>query len=283
MSITVFTPTYNRKKTLPRAYNSLLNQTDKNFLWLIIDDGSVDNTQELVLKWINENKIKIEYHFKKNGGKHTAMRLAYQLTKTKYILGLDSDDELMPNTIETFESEWRKIETAGLKNEFAEISGLTYAQDRKLVGNFHFPSKTRFIDSYWQEMVLKFKNNNEHVVCRNLEKLNECVQIPEEFLFSDKVNFFGEMILWARIGQKYKTRYLNKVLRIYHIDGGESLLRIDDKRKGHYNNLVSTKYFVDENLNYFLWNPKYFTNLVLKFIVSGVELGYSPLFMLKNI
>jgi len=132
-------------------------------------------------------------------------------------------------------------------------------------------------------MVLKFKNNNEHIVCWNVEKLNECVQIAEKFWFSDKVNFFGEKTWWARIGRKYKTRYLNKVLRIYHLDGGESLSRINDKTKGHYNNLVSEKFFLDENLSYFFWNPKYFINLTLKFIVSGIELGYSPLFMLKSI
>ena len=283
MSITVFTPTYNRAKTLSRVYNSLLNQTDKAFVWLIIDDGSTDNTKELVNEWIKENKLEINYHFKENGGKHTAMQLAHQLATTKYLVTIDSDDELTPDAVETLAAEWHKIELSGLENEFAEIAALTYYKDNTLVGDFYFPQNITFIDSCWHEMVLKLRNNNENVDCWNLEKLNECVQIPSKFWFSDKINFFGESTLWARVGRKYKTRYLNKKLQIYHLDGGESLIRIDDKTKGHYNNLVGNKYFLDENLDYFYWNPKYFIHLILKFIVSGVELKYSPFFILKNI
>ena len=274
-SFTVFTPTYNRAKTLGRVYNSLVNQTNKDFIWLIIDDGSTDNTKEQVAKWISENQISIEYHYKQNGGKHTAMRLAYQLAKSKYLIGIDSDDELMSGAVETFKNEWEKIEKDGLENQFAEVSGLTHSLDGKLIGDFDFPKATEYIDSFWHEMVLKFKNNNEHIVCWNLEKLRECANIPIHFWLSDKVNFIGEFILWARIGRKYKTRYINKSLRIYHLDGGESLSRIQDKAKGHYNNLVGTKYFLDENLDYFFWNPKYFFNLILKFIISGIEMKFS--------
>lgn len=97
------------------------------------------------------------------------------------------------------------------------------------------------------------------------------------------MNFFGEFVLWARVGKHYKTRYINKNLRIYNHDGGESLTRIEGKTKGYYNNIVGSKYFVDENLDYFFYNPKYFINLILKMIVSTIELGLSPLLILKNI
>lgn len=283
MKFTVFTPTYNRVNTLPRVYNSLLNQTYKEFVWLIIDDGSTDNTKKLIQEWINEKKLLIEYHYKENGGKHTAMRWAYQLAKTKYLVAIDSDDELNPDAVDTFKKEWEKIEDAGLENQFAEIAGLTHSLSGQLIGDFSFPVDKVYIDSRWHEMVLKYRNNNEHVVCWNLEKLRECVSIPEQFWLSDKANFFGEGTLWAKIGRSYKTRYINKSLRIYHFDGGDSLMRIQDKTKGHYNNLVGTKYFLDENLDYFLWNPKYFFNLVLKFIISGIELKFSPFSMLKEI
>ena len=282
MDITVLTPTYNRAKTLPRVYKSLLAQTVKNFVWLIIDDGSTDNTKELVEKWIAENKLSIEYHYKENGGKHTAMKMAYELTQTKYLLAIDSDDELTADAVNVFLNEWKEIEKDGFESQFAEISGLTFSNDGNLIGNFTFPAGINQIDSNWHEMVLRFQNNNEHVVCWNTEKLRECVQIPVDFWLSDKVNFFDERTLWARIGRKYKTRYINKMLRIYHYDGGDSLIRIQDKTKGHYNNLVGSMYFLDENLDYFLWNPKYFIHLILKFIVSGIELDYSPVFILKN-
>ncbi len=281
--LTIFTPTYNRAHTLGRVYNSLLNQTNKNFLWLIIDDGSTDNTRELVEKWQSEQEVEIEYHFKENGGKHTAMKLAYELTKTKYLLAIDSDDELTPDAVDVFKIEWHKIEKEGTENQFAEVSGLTHSTDGKLIGDFFFPANTDYIDSFWHEMVLKYRNNNEHIVCWNLEKLKERVVISDKFWLSDKVSFLGEGILWARIGRKYKTRYINKGLRIYHYDGGESLLRITDKKKGHYNNLVGNKYFLDENLDHFFWNPKYFFNLILKFVISGIELRISTIEILKEI
>ncbi len=279
--ITVFTPTYNRIKTLGRVYESLLSQTNKDFIWLIIDDGSTDNTSELIGQWINGGKIEIEYHYKENGGKHSAMRLAYRLAKTKYFISIDSDDELLPDAIATFEHNWKDIEIQGLENVFAEVSALTVKTDNQLVGNFYFPANKNHIDSFWHEMVLKYHNYNEHIICWNLQKLIETADIPERFWNSDKVNFLGEFVLWARLGKKYKTRYINKPLRVYHLDGGESLSRIQDKTKGHYNILVMNKYFLDENLDYFWWSPKFYINLILKFIISGIELGISPVEILK--
>jgi len=95
--LTYFTPTYNREKLLPNLYESLLAQTDKNFIWLIIDDGSKDGTENLVKGWQKENKIKIEYVKKENGGKHTAIELSNQICTTEFITCVDSDDTLTPD------------------------------------------------------------------------------------------------------------------------------------------------------------------------------------------
>ena len=77
--LTVFTPTYNRAHTLPRTYESLLQQECKEFIWLIIDDGSTDNTAELVKSWQSkENGFEIRYIYKENGGMHTAHNTAYE-------------------------------------------------------------------------------------------------------------------------------------------------------------------------------------------------------------
>lgn len=283
MSFTVFTPTFNRAATLPRLYQSLLNQSYKDFIWLIIDDGSEDNTKDIVSGWRKENRIKIEYHYKENEGKHTAMNIAYKLARSKYFIPIDSDDELTPDAVEVYKNEWDKIEKDNLESKFAVISALACTPAKKLIGNFYFPKDTGHIDSYWHKMVLKYKNNNELTICLNLEKLKECGKIPEELWLQNKVNFFDECILWARIGRKYQTRYLNIYLCIVHYDANNSLLRIKDINKGHYNNLVNQKYFLDENLDYFFWNPKYFFNLILKFIVSSIELNKSPYGIFKVI
>lgn len=94
-TISIFTPTYNRKELLANVYKSLLEQTDKNFIWLIIDDGSTDGTKKIVKKWIADKKINIEYYYKRNGGKHTAYNLMLDVVKTDYIfIALDSDDTM---------------------------------------------------------------------------------------------------------------------------------------------------------------------------------------------
>lgn len=99
--LTIFTPTYNRDYVLKNAYESLLSQSSKDFIWLIVDDGSTDNTEQLVKEWINENKIEIEYFKKNNGGKHSAYNFAIEKANTKYFLfALDSDDRMTPNAVE---------------------------------------------------------------------------------------------------------------------------------------------------------------------------------------
>ena len=92
--LTIITTTYNREKEIIRLYKSLCNQTDKNFIWLIIDDGSTDNTNQQIQKFQSENKIKIEYLYKDNGGKHSALNFSSDNIKTEYVLIVDSDDFL---------------------------------------------------------------------------------------------------------------------------------------------------------------------------------------------
>ena len=77
--LTIATPTYNRAHTLPKCYESLCNQTDKRFIWLVIDDGSSDNTSEIVSQWIEEGKINIYYQKKANGGKASALNVGIDL------------------------------------------------------------------------------------------------------------------------------------------------------------------------------------------------------------
>lgn len=98
--LTVVTPTYNRAHTLPACYQSLCSQTDKRFKWLIIDDGSTDGTTELVNSWIGEKKILIEYKWKDNGGKASALNVGIGMLDTPYAVCLDSDDTFYENTIE---------------------------------------------------------------------------------------------------------------------------------------------------------------------------------------
>ena len=99
--ITVLTPTYNRAYTLTRVFQSLSEQIDSRFEWLVIDDGSTDETRELVEKWSQQARFKIRYIHQVNGGKHVAINTGCKLAYGEWILILDSDDILTPDAVST--------------------------------------------------------------------------------------------------------------------------------------------------------------------------------------
>src|SRR4051794_22068297 len=105
--LTVFTPTFNRAYCLETCYKSLLRQTSKDFIWLIIDDGSTDRTKEIVKGWIKENKIEIRYHWQNNLGMHGAHNTAYELIETELNVCIDSDDYMPEDAVEKIISFWR--------------------------------------------------------------------------------------------------------------------------------------------------------------------------------
>ena len=129
-TLTIFTPAYNRAYTLHLGYEALLRQTSKDFEWLIIDDGSSDNTRELVESWIAENKIPIRYHYQENQGMHGAHNTAYRLINTELNTCIDSDDYMPDDAVEKIIAFWKKY---GSK-QVAGIVGLDADFDGKLIG-----------------------------------------------------------------------------------------------------------------------------------------------------
>lgn len=120
--LTVFTPTYNRAHTLPRTYESLCSQTCKEFEWLVIDDGSYDNTAELVNRWIQECRIPIKYIRQENKGMHGAHNTAYRNIETELNVCIDSDDAMPDDAVEKIVSFWESHKSD--KDKFAGFVGL---------------------------------------------------------------------------------------------------------------------------------------------------------------
>lgn len=100
MTLTIFTPTYNRAYILPQLYRSLYEQSCKSFVWLIVDDGSTDNTKELVKRWQKEANFEIIYYYQENGGKMRAHNSGVKLCTTDLFMCIDSDDQALPNAVE---------------------------------------------------------------------------------------------------------------------------------------------------------------------------------------
>ncbi|PEB56270.1 glycosyltransferase [Bacillus pseudomycoides] len=129
--LTVFTATYNRAYCLHHCYESLKHQTCKDFIWLIIDDGSSDHTKELVSSWIAENRIEISYHWQQNQGMHGAHNTAYEMMDTELNVCIDSDDYMPDDAVEKIISFWERYGS----DEVSGIIGLDSHTDGQIIGS----------------------------------------------------------------------------------------------------------------------------------------------------
>lgn len=129
--ITVFTPTYNRAYILPKLYESLCSQTCKDFEWLVVDDGSADETELLLSKWKSENLINLNFIKRENDGKSTAINLGVQNAKGKLFFIVDSDDFLTSDAIEKISCDEKLIEN---KKIAFSVAGFCYRRRNYCTG-----------------------------------------------------------------------------------------------------------------------------------------------------
>lgn len=139
--LTYFTPSYNRAAFLPQAYEALKRQTCKDFVWMIIDDGSTDNTKEVVAPWLNESEFRVEYHYKQNGGLQTAYVEALKHITTELCMCVDSDDYLTDNATEILLSFWEEHGS----DDYAGIVSLDCYPNGNMVGGY-FPYGLRTVN-----------------------------------------------------------------------------------------------------------------------------------------
>lgn len=219
--ITVFTPAYNRAHTLSRTYDSLKQQENKNFLWLIIDDGSTDNTHELVQQWMNQDSgFEIQYIYKENGGMHTAHNVAYQNIHTELNVCIDSDDCLAKGAIEKILSFW---DSHKHKN-YAGIIGLDANMNGKLIGKDLSDLKETTLSGYYNQ---GGRGDKKLVYRTDIIK-----KYPEYPVFEGE-KYFGLNYKYILIDQDYKLLVLNEVLCNveYQVDGSSNSMW-----KQYYNN-----------------------------------------------
>ncbi len=190
MKISVFTPTYNRKKLLEDAYKSLCAQDYKSIEWVVMDDGSIDGTREKVLEWKNENKIKIKYAYQDNHGRFYAFNHAKRYITGELLLFLDSDNVLLPGAIKRISSIWRRL---GEKTK--NISGMiAYMEaDGEIVGN-KFPDHVKIARIY--TLYDKYKLFGD----KALVFRNDILQKYEYPVFEGE-KFGGDAILFNRINE----------------------------------------------------------------------------------
>lgn len=211
-NITIMTPTYNRAYILGNLYASLKKQTSVFKEWLIVDDGSTDNTKELVEKWQKEcNRFPIIYVYQDNGGKHRALNKGVHFANGKYIFVVDSDDTLTPNAIEISEQYIGMIDR---EEKFAGVCGLRgHTPDVSMV---KYPKKAPYFDGTGKEICrIGMTGDKAEIVRTDLLKKYPFPEFEGE-------NFLTEGAFWLRLSQEgYKLRVFPRIIYLcrYREDG----------------------------------------------------------------
>ena len=204
--ITVFTPTYNRGNLLNRLYQSLCKQIYKEFEWVIVDDGSRDNTAsivELIQKKYLRNEFPIRYFNKENGGKHTAINLGVKKAQGELFFIADSDDFLPADSLLIVHEEWDKIKH---DDSFLGLSGVDADAKGNIIGS-GLPKE--YIDCHAWEISTVYKVTGDLKEVFRTEVLR---QFPFPEIKGER--FCPEVLVWFRMARHYKMRFLNRIIYI---------------------------------------------------------------------
>lgn len=246
MIFTVFTPTYNRAHTLHRVYESLQAQTLRDFEWVIVDDGSSDNTEDIVAAWQQEADFPIQYVWQPNGHKKTAFNHGVRLARGELFLTADSDDRFVPNALERFAAHWHAIDETD-RIHFAGVCGLCEDEQGNLIGD-GFPG-TWGLDSDSLEIFYRYKVYGEKWGFTRTDLLT-AHPFPEHL-----PGHVPEGVVWSAVAADHQTRFVNEVLRIYCQDVGDQLTHKSDPAREAVGTLYWKTAVLSRDIRWFRYAP----------------------------
>lgn len=214
-TLTVFTPAYNRAHTLPRTYQSLCKQQNKDFVWLIVDDGSTDQTAALIQEWQKkDNGFEIRYIYKENGGMHTAHNVAYENIDTELNVCIDSDDAMAENAVEIILSLWNSVRD----KDYAGLMGL----DADFYGNI---IGTAFPENVSEMTATGFYAQGGTGDKKLVYRTDVIRSVPPYPVFNGE-KYVALAYKYRLIDQKYKMAVTNQVLCNveYQFDGSSNTM-----------------------------------------------------------
>ena len=224
--LSIITPSYNRAHLLPACYQSLLVQTDKDFEWIIVDDGSTDNTEQIAQSFA-ESDFPVICVKKENGGKHTALNAAHPYIHGKYVLLFDSDDTLTKDAVAQVRAAWENWDSCSEVGMVTFLKGEGITRPDCVVEDFDVP-----VD------ILRYR--------RTILYAPECCEVLRAELFLkypfpeyEGERYISECALWNRVAQTHKCVYINRVIYLFeYLEGGLTKsgrkLRITNPRGGMF-------------------------------------------------
>lgn len=272
ITLTVFTPAYNRAYSLPRTYQSLLDQSCKDFIWLVVDDGSTDNTAELVREWQKrDNGFEIRYIYKENGGMHTAHNTAYENIDTELNVCIDSDDYMPDDAVEKIINCWKQYGS----DAYAGIIALDIDSEKKQVIGTELPTDRKAISTS------DFYNQGGSGDKKYIYRTDIIHSVPPYPVFEGE-KYVSLGIKYTLIAQKYEMIILNEPVCVveYRTDGsslnmlrqyknnpkGFAFLRKFDMKynKSFKRNLIENIHYVSSSI--FAKNKKFISESPMKFL-----------------
>jgi len=229
----------------------------RDFEWLIVDDGSTDDTASLIQQWKSEASFPIRYKYQQNQGKHVAMNEGAKRARGQFFLTLDSDDRCVPTALERFLHHWNAIPDDE-KPEFSAVTCLCKDEKGQIIGD-RFPENV--IEVSLQEIRYRYRVKGEKWGFHRTDVMRD-FPFPEP-----EASHVPENIVWHAIGREFKTRFVNEALRIYHTDNESDSLSSStgDIAKKAETHALWHRTRLNEDIRWFIYAPFQFLSSAIHF------------------
>lgn len=247
ISITIIIPAYNAEKTIRRTLNSLEKQTNKNFKCVIVNDGSTDQTRLEIEKLMSDLSFNILVVEKENEGVISARYTALQYVDTEFVLGVDADDEIPPNTIERYNFLWGNLSSQEQK-DYIGICSLSYDYVNHVICGGRFPKNINDLSTK-KYMKYRFKGERESFTKTEylLKKYELRIALGKQLERKKMGNNVSEGLMHITIERENRYYCVNEVLRIYHTESTDSLcnraLSLKSCKESYFNHQYILNHF----------------------------------------
>ena len=276
IEFTVFTPVYNGASTIDRVYKSLLLQTQTDFEWLIIDDGSTDHTAEVISSMIDEGRISIRLHRQKNMHKFFTLQEGIARAEGVFFLIADADDEFAPDTLERLSTTFKAM-PSDIQDTLVGVNCLCKNGKGEIIGD-QYPENPMISDHC--EMHHRYRVKGEKWGMQRTE-------ILQKFRFSEEYfnnGYIPENLLWSSIANAgYKIVFINEPLRIYHNEGdinSISATAVVNRQINSFGCMQDMKGELNAQLKYFAYDPFYFLKATILYMEAS---GFQKLSILQQV
>lgn len=269
IKITVVITTYNRREKLKRALNSLECQTDKDFKCIVVDDGSNDRTNEMVSGFESTASFPIEYYYQENKGVGYARYNGISHVDTEYVLGLDSDDELVDDAIEAYNA-CIKLGCTISDDICGVIALCKNSIDGSIIGDAFPPDINDVRKKKYLQIISRGERTSIYKTSLELNEYKKMIELLQKY----NVDFLTEGCVHYMTNTAYRWYCLNKVQRIYHVENdGESIIRSPLTYEKCKQSLISYKYLISHYFNYDELPEETRIKWILYLIRFGIDIG----------